>query len=800
MSASISVIYRSSMQSIRSRVTITAFLLLGVLGAALLVLAWGSAKQAADEAFDRLIGASALSIADSLRVDSGRLRVELPQASLAMLGLQSSARIFYRIIDPTGASIAGYVTLGLALQPATSTEPVYLTGDYRGAPVRYALTGRYFDSGWASVIVAETLESRQTLAWQLFLPPLLAVLTVCLIALALISLGMRRAFRPFALIEDELRLRTPTDLHPIKAPAPLEVRRLVTALDDFMERLQGTLDRVRNYASHVAHEVRTPIAVIRAQTAAALSETTLIGTRNRLKRIEANAEAAGQIVNQILVDASVQHRLETRTAIPVNLAQLCDDVIDRLDPLVQPAVRLDIDMTDRATCRVTGDPVAMREAIRNLVDNSLKYAPSGVIEISIRKHDQSWVVDVADSGPGIPDIMMAQMTERFSRGETAVGIAGAGLGLHIVRQVANAYGGDLELRNRPQGGLSAKLRFRLAQIVGLIFCLVLQASDAPAQSTARTQVLRVLASTEQGLTEPLIAAFQHSRPDITVQLERVNSQLASTLIQSQAVLESGPDLVIGHATDILVEMVNDGYASPLLAPLAALVPGWATWRKEMLTFALDQGVFIYRKSAFETEEMPRGRLELTQFLDRRGETFRGRIGTLDVGNNSIAYLLASQEARLSSAYWRFIRALGSSEARIYWNTEEMLKALRSNEIDIAYNAIASELDGLRSDNRFVIVQAEDYRLAFPRAIIMPRYGKAPEAALAFVRFILSQAGQDIVARTGALPIAGQKPAAESLRPEPALQQVSLGPGLLALRDLNTRYNLMETWLQLILTR
>jgi two-component system, OmpR family, sensor histidine kinase TctE len=800
MSSDNARLYGGSMQSIRSRVTITAFLLLGVLGAALLLLAWGNARRAADEAFDRLIGASALSIADSLRVDSGRLQVELPQASLAMLGLQSSARVFYRIVDPAGASIAGYVTLGLALQPAVSTEPVYLAGDYRGTPVRYAVTGRYFDSGWASVIVAETLESRQVLAWQLFLPPLLAVLLVCLIALALISLGMRRAFRPFALIEDELRLRTPTDLHPIKTPAPLEVRRLVTALDDFMERLQGTLDRVRNYASHAAHEVRTPIAVIRAQTTAALSETSLSGARKRLKRIEANAEAAGQIVNQILVDASVQHRLGTRAAVPVNLAQLCNDVIDRLDPLVQPAVRLDIDAADSAACSVTGDPVAIREAIRNLVDNSLKYAPSGIIEVSIRKQDQCWVVDVADSGPGIPDDSMAQMTERFSRGEAATSIAGAGLGLHIVRQVADAFGGDLELRNRPEGGLSAKLRFRTAQLACLFCFLVFHPGDTSAQTQANTQVLRVLASTEQGLTEPLIAAFQKSRPDITVQLERVNSQLASTLIQSQAVLESGPDLVIGHAADILVEMVNDGHASPLLAPLAPLVAASATWRKEIFTFALDQGVFIYRKSAFETEDVPRGRLELTQFLDRRGETFRGRIGTLDVGNNSIAYLLASQEARLSSAYWRFIRALGSAEARIYWNTEEMLVALRRNEIDIAYNAIASELQELRQDSRFVIVQAEDYRLAFPRAVIMPRYGKAPDAALAFVRFILSPAGQEIVARTGALPITGTKPAASSARPEPALQQVSLGPGLLALRDLNTRSNLMETWLQLILTR
>jgi two-component system, OmpR family, sensor histidine kinase TctE len=795
------------LQSIRTRITIAAFVLLAMLGTALLFLAWGSAKRAADEAFDRVIGASALSIADSMRVDNDRIEAEIPQAALAMIGLRSSTRVFYRVADPQGAAIAGHVTLGISLPPATSTEPEFSTGQYRTVPVRFAVTGRYFDSGWATVIVAETLESRIMLAWQLFLPSLLAVSSVCLIALALVSFGLRRAFRPFALIEDELRLRTPTDLQPINAPAPREVRRLVSALDDFMDRLQGTLDRVRNYASHAAHEVRTPIAVIRAQAAAALSENSLVGVRKRLKRIEANAEAAGQIVNQILLDASVQHRLGTQSAAPVNLFQLCEEVIDRLDPLVQLAVRLVASEDERTGSIVNGDPLAIREAIRNLVDNALKYATSGLIEIRIQKEDERWILDVNDTGPGIPPDATARMTERFSRGDATSGIPGAGLGLHIVRQVADAYGGGLELINRPEGGLTARLRFVAARLVALaaigLATIVVPAalpSHAAAQTPPAARELRILASTEQGLIDALVAGFREARPDLPVKLERMNSQLAMTVIQSQSVQGSGPDLVIGHAADILIEMVNDGYASTALATLAPLAPAWATWRKEIFTFALDQGVFVYRTSAFEGEPMPRSRIDLTRLLDRLAERFRGRIGTVDVGNNGLAYLLASQEARLSSAYWRLIRAFGSAEARIYWSTEEMLEALRSNQIDIAYNAIASELDSIRSDQRFSIIHADDYRLAFPRAVFMPRHGSATGAALDFVRFVLSPPGQAIVKRSGAIPVADLRTDIPSARREPAIQPIGLGPGLLALRDLNTRSNLMETWLQLILMR
>ena len=782
--------------SIRARVTTVAVVLLGLLSGALLLLAWRSAERAADEAFDRVIGASTLSIADSMRIDDDRIKVELPQAALAMIGLQSDARVFYRVAGPDGELIAGHVTLGLALPPASSAEPLFSTGDYRGVPVRFALAGRYFESGWASVIVAETLESRQALARKLFTPALIAVFVVSVIALALLSFGLRRAFRPIALIEDELRLRGPTDLAPLKAAAPIEVRRLVGALDDFMLRLQGTLDRLNHYASHAAHEVRTPIAAIRAQTAAALAEPKLADVRQRLRRIEANAEAAGQIVNQILSDASVQHRLGLGAGGAIDLVALCEEVIDRLDPLIQAAVQLRVAGADRDAAKASGDPVAVREAIRNLVDNALKYAPSGVVGIDIRRHDGGWVVDVTDSGPGIHEESMERMTERFSRGETA-GVPGAGLGLHIVRRVAEASGGGLELGNRPEGGLSARLRLRAAAAAMLAMMIGGWPHDASAQ---QRPTLRILASTDRGLVEPLVAAFQATRPEITVQLDRVNSQLAFTTIQSQAASGEGPDLVLGHAADIMVEMANDGYASAGLAPPGFTAPAWASWRGEIVAFALDEGVFIYRRSALGDEAAPASRRELALFLDHGGDRLRGRIGTLDVGNNSIAYLLASQEARLSSAYWRLIRAFGSAEARIYWSTEDMLDGLRRGEIDVAYNAVVSELGELRSDDRFVIVRASDYRLAFPRAALMPRHAKSTAEARDFVAFALSPAGQAVIAGAGAQPIASPTGNRTGGRREPALQPIALGPGLLALRDLHTRSNLMETWLQLILIR
>ncbi len=390
------------------------------------------------------------------------------------------------------------------------------------------------------------------------------------------------------------------------------------------------------------------------------------------------------------------------------------------------------------------------------------------------------------------------MTERFSRGTDVAEVAGAGLGLHIVRKVAEAYGGQLALTNRPGGGLAAILSFRKLALVALLAALSGMAPERPAQ--AQSSELRLLAGIDRGLLDPLLAAFQAARPDIKVTIDRLDPQLALTRLQSQAAAGSSPDLVIGHAADVLVEMVNDGYASTGLKPLVPLVPRWSSWRDELFSFAFDEGVFVYRTAAFPETELPRSRTELVRFLDRQGEQLRNRVGTLDVGNNGTAYLLASQEARLSTSYWRLIRAFGFVETRIYWSTGEMVSALLKDEIDIAYNAISSELGALRSDDRFVILQAEDVRLVYPHAAFMPRQARAVDAALAFMRFVLSETGQALIERSGGTRLDRERYRNTKGGRGPPIQPVALGPGLLALRDLATRSALMETWLQIILTR
>ncbi len=131
----------------------------------------------------------------------------------------------------------------------------------------------------------------------------------------------------------------------------------------------------------------------------------------------------------------------------------------------------------------------------------------------------------------------------------------------------------------------------------------------------------------------------------------------------------------------------------------------------------------------------------------------------------------------------------------------MVSALLNDEIDIAYNAVSSELGAFavgRTASRSC--RADDVRLVYPHAAFMPRQARAVDAALAFMRFVLSETGQSMIERSGGTRLDGGRYRSTAGGRGPPLQPVALGPGLLALRDMPTRSALMETWLQIILTR
>ena len=320
--------------SIKRDILFGAISLLAVLGVGLFLYVRNFSQNAADTAFDRVLAASALSIADSIRVEDGNLTLELPLAALEILGAARETRAFYAVRASDRSLITGYADLPDPKPGSPDPNPNFFDAIYSNSPVRVGTIRRYIDfgekSGWVSVTVAETREARTQLATLIlknsFAPMAVAGLIICL----LISKGLNMAWAPLVALETELSQRAPADLTPIRTPVPKEVASLVSSLNAFMQRLDGVLSTLRGIAVETTHEMRPPLASIRALAEVAASEPDPGLLRSYVRRILANAVDATRIVNQLLAEAAIAHHIETSTNPHCDFLELYLQAVERL--------------------------------------------------------------------------------------------------------------------------------------------------------------------------------------------------------------------------------------------------------------------------------------------------------------------------------------------------------------------------------------------------------------------------------------------------------------------------------------
>jgi signal transduction histidine kinase len=240
-----------------------------------------------------------------------------------------------------------------------------------------------------------------------------------------------------------------------------EVRTLAITLNDMLARLDAAQRRQRGLVSDTAHELRSPIASIRAQLEVALDHPGQQDWNQTGRDVLADTLRLSRLAEDLLVLARLdEHPPRAGAGRPVDLAALVNEEAARSSGARVP-------VTARATgpCVVTGEAESMRRMLRNLIDNALRYAKSGV-EVAARREAGEAVLTVSDDGPGIPPADRERAFGRFvrlddarSRDETETG--GAGLGLAIVRAIARTHGGSAYLEGATPG-LSAVVRLPAA--------------------------------------------------------------------------------------------------------------------------------------------------------------------------------------------------------------------------------------------------------------------------------------------------------------------------------------------------
>ncbi|WP_454763974.1 sensor histidine kinase N-terminal domain-containing protein [Cupriavidus campinensis] len=457
------------MKSASLRLQLTLWLLLPLLG--LLALdAWLTdrrAMAAAHQAFDRTLAASLKAMREGIILRDGRVEVEVPYLALEVFDAEAGSRIYYEIRDEHGATITGYPDLPMPAQPVRSLyRTQFYDAAYRGEPVRMAAMPlplhdvRSARTQLVWVLVAETTEPRAQLANDILLGSLQQELMLIGLALAIVWFGVRRGLRPLHRLSDAMAARGPDDLEPLDAATlPVETHPLVTAVNQYVARLQRMVQGRKRFFADAAHQLKTPLAIIQAESELALRERDLDGARVHLAQLNGSVRQVAKEVEQLLSLS----RLEPDSGYAPTLQRL------RLGTLAQavalewaPLARRDgVDLgfegdeTDEGA-EVDGQPELLQELLGNLIDNAIRYAGNGAM-VTVRVDGAS--LRVEDNGPGIAGHEREAVFRRFYRGEASAARAGSGLGLSIVREIARLHGAAIVLGETRGGGLTVALHF-----------------------------------------------------------------------------------------------------------------------------------------------------------------------------------------------------------------------------------------------------------------------------------------------------------------------------------------------------
>ena len=262
--------------------------------------------------------------------------------------------------------------------------------------------------------------------------------------------------KPLANMAATLRARHSGALEPLQlTPLPSELEPMQTALNRMLAQIQEVLGRERRFIADAAHEMRTPLAVLRVHAQNLLEAGTEQERHESLEFLIAGVDRTSRLVSQLLTMARLEPQATAPAYKPIDLGETVRNSLVQLTPwLLSRHLELAFDVSDHPF-NTLSDPIAIDIALNNLISNAANFSPEhGVITVQLTQADGFYHLSVDDQGPGIHEADRARLFERFyNRGNPK----GAGLGLTIVNTIATRLGGRIELANRAEGGLRATL-------------------------------------------------------------------------------------------------------------------------------------------------------------------------------------------------------------------------------------------------------------------------------------------------------------------------------------------------------
>lgn len=449
--------------SLRSRLTTRlalALFLIGILGN---IVAYRLAFQYASLVYDRSQSDDVITLANQISTNDGEVHVNLPDAALTWLLANEGDQVYYRVSDlRTGKPVVGNWDFGFLKAAATYSDQIQFSDiDSDQLHLRVARLLRNIEPNKVPVLIelAETTGKRDRVRSAILGTTIIFMITIIAVAVGLVWREVRNAFEPLQVIEKEVSLRTSSDLSPLDAnSAPAEVHGLIVSFNDMMSRVSTAIKAQDNFIANAAHQLRTPLAGLRLQAQLALKIDDPESIHSKLLDIEASATRTAHLIEQLLALAKAETPYMANDLTTVNLEQIAYQVIERYLPL---ADKYEADLGfegNNLPCRIKANPILIEELLGNLVDNAIRYGGKN-ITISTDADAHRVALTVSDDGKGFEALEISRAFERFYRSDST-NQTGAGLGLAIVREVADRYQAVIDLQSEPGKGSRFEVIFK----------------------------------------------------------------------------------------------------------------------------------------------------------------------------------------------------------------------------------------------------------------------------------------------------------------------------------------------------
>jgi two-component system, OmpR family, sensor histidine kinase TctE len=440
-----------------------------LLGSALVV---GIASYFAQQAFDRALLDDAYLVASHVRragdASGGGLDLSLSAQEMSTVLFDQSETLYFAVLRPDGSLLAGHP----GVHPESLQEdwkPVFSALEYQGRTLRSVTLHRNQPADFY-VVMAQTTASRDNLLQRL----LMFSIVPQLLLLGLLAAWLHRAIdsdlEPLAQLERVVGQRDANDLTPVPVSASTrDVQRLGQAINALLRRIAASVQAQREFSGNVAHELRTPLAGIRALADYGLRHNEPQVWREQLQGIAQSQERASHLIDQLLALALADEAKQTLEKTEMSLDALVSEAVLRYLPKADAAgVDLGAKGIDHAVT-VQGNAALIEGILNNLIDNALRYgrASNGESHITVSVEQTASTVSlcVRDNGAGVPAAQLQQISQRWVQGSAGEALkAGKGLGLAIVGTYAKLLG--------------ARVDVKLAQPQGLCVCVVWSADVA----------------------------------------------------------------------------------------------------------------------------------------------------------------------------------------------------------------------------------------------------------------------------------------------------------------------------------